>query len=268
MLENIPNPEIFTPLKDLVGEDNAYNHLHWVRVGKTNEREAVPNSISISGYVRNEWIKDAPSLGKNHVLYNGIDIEKFSNSFHYRIETRDELGIHDNDIIVIFCGRFMPEKGIKELLRAFDLIEDKRIKLLLLGSANYSFSAETNFSRMIIDKAKQMNTVIYLGYVPNDSLPKYYGAADIMTVPSVWQEGAGIVTIEGMASGLPLIITQSGGMVEYVSDECAIKLPIDSELSNNLAKSIIELSENSSLREKMGKASKKKSSKLFIRELL
>lgn len=223
-----------------------------------SERQAIPNSISISEYVKNEWVKEAPNIVKNYVLYNCIDVEKFSHDLYDRKIKRKELKIEDNDIIVLFCGRLLSVKGVSELLNAFEMIDNKRIKLLLIGSANYSSSLETDFSRQIVDKAKRMNNVIYLGYVPNELLPEYYASADILAVPSVWEEGAGLVAIEGMASGLPLVITQSGGMVEYVNDECAIKLPIDSELSNNLEKTIIELAENASLREKMGEAGKKR----------
>ena len=258
VLENVPNSEVYASLKDIVGEDDVYNHLHWVRVGKMSERQAIPNSISISEYVKNEWVKEAPNIGKNYVLYNCIDVEKFSHDLYDRKIKRKELKIEDNDIIVLFCGRLLSVKGVSELLNAFEMIDNKRIKLLLIGSANYSSSLETDFSRQIVDKAKRMNNVIYLGYVPNELLPEYYASADILAVPSVWEEGAGLVAIEGMASGLPLVITQSGGMVEYVNDECAIKLPIDSELSNNLEKTIIELAENASLREKMGEAGKKR----------
>ena len=271
VLENVPNSEVYASLKDIVGEDNVYNHLHWVRVGKMSERQAIPNSISISEYVKNEWVKEAPNIGKNYVLYNCIDVEKFSHDLYDRKIKRKELKIEDNDIIVLFCGRLLSVKGVNELLNAFEMIDNKRIKLILIGSANYSSSFETDFSRQIVDKAKRMNNVIYLGYVPNELLPEYYASADILAVPSVWEEGAGLVAIEGMASGLPLVITQSGGMVEYVNDECAIKLPIDSELSNNLEKAIIELAENASLREKMGEAGKKRalnySSEIFFRKL-
>lgn len=60
----------------------------------------------------------------------------------------------------------------------------------------------------------------------------------MQVVPSIWQEGAGLVAVEGMAAGLPLIITQSGGMVEYVNSDAAIQVPIDKELPHNLALNI------------------------------
>ena len=273
VLENIPNPEVYASLKDLVGKDNVYNHLHWVRVGKMSERQAIPNSISSGEYGKREWVKEDPAFGNNYVLYDGIKIKGFSKPLSDRSAERKKLGFQEQDIVVLFCGRFVPEKGLSQLFEAFDcLVEYKNIKLLLIGSANYSKNIVTNYSKEIIEKANEMKNAVLLGYIPNDEMPKYYAVSDILTVPSICHEAAGLVAIEGMASGLPMIITQSGSMVEYVSDDCAVKLPIDSELSNNLAKSIIELSENSSLREKMGEAGKRRavnfSSEIFYENFL
>lgn len=266
VLENISNPEVYSLLKDLVGEDNIYNHLHWVRIGKISERQAIPNSISSGEYGKREWVKEKPDYGKNLVLYDGININDFSKPLNNRSVEREKLGFSDQDIVVLFCGRFLQIKGISQLLDAFDKIKNvSNIKLLLIGSAQYSKNIITEFSKEIIERATQMENVVYPGYIPNEEMPKYYALSDILTVPSTGHEAAGLVAIEGMAAGLPLIITQSGAMVEYVSDECAIKLPIDSELSNNLAKYIIELSENASLREKMGEAGKKRAN-LFSAE--
>ena len=266
VLENIRQNQIesYVPLNEYIGNKNIYYHVHWTHSASFRELQAIPNSISISEYVKNEWIKEAPNLGKNSVLYNCIDVEKFSSHHFARKAKRKELGIEEDVFLVMFCGRFIPVKGINELLNAFEIIENKRIKLLLIGSAKYSSLEETVFSKKIVDRAKRMDNVIYLGYISNDYMPEYYAASDVLAVPSVWQEGAGLVAIEGMASGLPLIITQSGGMVEYVTDECAVKLPIDSELSNNLAKAILELYDAPITRERMGRAGKERARQFSI----
>ena len=103
-----------------------------------------------------------------------------------------------------------------------------------------------------------MDNVVYLGYIPNQIIHLYFGISDILSVPSVWEEGAGLVAVEGMAAGLPLIITQSGGMVEYVTDDCAVKLPINDELPKSLANAIVDLSNNPERRDAMGKAGRKR----------
>ena len=96
-------------------------------------------------------------------------------------------------------------------------------------------------------------------------MPKYYAISDIQIVPSIGQEGAGLVTIEGMASGLPLIITESGGMVEYATKDCSLQVPINEQLPDNLASAIIELANNPKLREELGKNGRKRA-ELFSEE--
>ena len=265
VLENPYRLEKFAALKDIVSEENIYYHLHWTESGTGSgniiDRQAIPNSISISEYVKNKWIKDNPQFGKNYVVYNCVDVERFSARVNNRDEEREKLGFTKQDFVVLFCGRFIPEKGVDKLLDAFEIIhsnKEERIKLLLIGSANYSSPKSTSFSDNVIFRAKQMDNVVYLGYIPNQIIHLYFGISDIISVPSVWEEGAGLVAIEGMAAGLPLIITQSGGMVEYVTDDCAVKLPINDELPETLAKAIIDLSKNPERKNEMGKAGRKR----------
>ena len=81
----------------------------------------------------------------------------------------------------------------------------------------------------------------------------------------MWEEGAGLVAIEGMANGLPLIITKSGGMPEYTGKECAIILDRDEKLTDNIADSILKLFDDADLRQKMSLAGIERS-KLFSKE--
>ena len=261
VLENPYRLEKFAALKDIVSEENIYYHLHWTESGNIIDRQAIPNSISISEYVKNKWIKDNPQFGKNYVVYNCVDVERFSARVKNRDEEREKLGFTKQDFVVLFCGRFIPEKGVDKLLDAFEIIQsnkEERIKLLLIGSANYSSPQSTSFSDNVIFRAKQMDNVVYLGYIPNQIIHLYFGISDFLSVPSVWEEGAGLVAVEGMAAGLPLIITQSGGMVEYVTDDCAVKLPINDELPKSLANAIVDLSKNPERRDAMGKAGRKR----------
>ena len=106
-----------------------------------------------------------------------------------------------------------------------------------------------------------MDNVIPLGYIDYGKIHEYYAISDIAVVPSICPEGAGLVAIEGMASGLPLVITKSGGMPEYVIDEAAIKLDVSDNLASDLAKAISYLADNKEKRVKMGAAGRKHSVK-------
>lgn len=245
-----------------VGYNNNFTHIHFSREENARARNTVRNSISISEYVQQKWVIDSSIMGKNSVVYNGINLELFTQkqSIYLTNQLKKELGCEEDDIVVIFCGRIMPEKGIKQLLDAFELLMNERVKLLLIGSFDFSRNTKTVYSEEMQRKAEMLKNVIPLGYIPNEKMPLYYSISDIQVVPSVWQEGAGLVCIEGMASGLPLIVTNSGGMVEYVDEKTSIKLEIDDDLSINLANAIVKLSQDFGRRMSMSVEAKKRAS--------
>lgn len=261
VLEDLYQMRTYIPVINYVGKEKSFFHLHFHLKECKKERMIIPNSILISEFIKKEWVQDTKIKGKNEVVYNCIDIEQY-NKFYItdaeKLNRRAQLGIGKDDVAVVFCGRFIPEKGVKELLDAFDILKNRRcIKLLLIGYYAKSKNT-TEFSNSIVERAAKMDNVIHLGYIPNSKVKEYYAISDIMAVPSVWQEGAGLVAIEGMASGLPLLITDSGGMPEYTGDECAVKVPIDDELPFNLAEQIINLSQDAPRRKKMGEAGRKR----------
>lgn len=258
ILENLPASVDYQPIVNYVGRNSSYIHLHIHRNDNNQERSVIPNSISISEYIKNEWIKGKEVQGKNEILYNCIDLGKYNlkENGDFREKKRAELGFKQDDLVVVFCGRIMPIKGVKELLDAFELIEDSNVKLMLIGSVYYSLNRKSEYADKIVERANKMQNVTYLGYIPNTEMQNYYSISDIQVVPSTGNEGAGLVVLEGMASGLPLIITDSGGMVEYANEKCAEIIPIDESISENIAQKIKKLADNNELRKKMGEAGK------------
>lgn len=269
-LHDFGNDAPLTVFNSIVGSERFYNHIHTVRNENLQSRNIIRNSISISRYVRNHWVIDKSIPGINEVLYNCIDVDRFaqplSDSEH--LLRRQKLGIAETDFVVLYCGRLVPYKGVAELLDAFDLLAEQRkenIKLLFIGSADFSNGNMTDFSRGILEKANKNTNVIPIGYIPNNEIPKYYALADAQVVPSTWQEGAGLVAIEGMATGLPLIVTKSGGMSEYVGEGTAIQLPIDENLVGNIVDAILQLVNNPKLCKELGNEGKLRA-KQFSRE--
>ncbi len=254
-------------LNEIVGKENLYTHLHTSRPEDIKIRKLIKNSIAISEFVKISWTKDCSINGNNHVLYNAADIDKFNVKLDtiQRNDIRSSLHINSDDFVLLFCARIIPEKGIEQLLKAMQLLSHFPIKLLFIGSVAFSLNETSEFENKILQMAQNLANVIHLGYIHNDKLPLYYAVSDIQIVPSIWQEGAGIVSIEGMAAGLPLIVTQSGGMVEYVTDETAIKVPIDDNLPQNIANAVIALYNDPDRRNSMGKAGGERA-KLFSKE--
>lgn len=123
---------------------------------------------------------------------------------------------------------------------------------------------------MIKDKLK--DKVVFVGYVQQENIPKYYNAADIAIMPSMWEEPAGLTMIEALCCGANLITTNSGGIPEYVS-EYAIVLEKDDNLVKNLSVNVKKLldkernNDNSILTSMYKKYSLDGYMKRFIKEL-
>lgn len=245
------------PLVKLVGKDNFYYHLHYTKQEVLDVRKMMPNTIAISEFVLDNWVKDKTIGGRNVVLYNGIDLA----SFDCKLSSDDisllrkSFTINDSDFVVLFTGRLRPHKGVLELLRAFNNIESNDIKLLLAGdflseSKEHNID-ESEFENKCLEIISQNKNIIRTGNVDYKEINKLYFLSDIQIIPSMWEEGAGLVAIEGMASGLPLIITNSGGMPEYTGKECAIILERDKDLEKSIMSSILLLKNKPELCKKM-----------------
>ena len=83
-------------------------------------------------------------------------------------------------------------------------------------------------------------------------MPLMYQISDCLVVPSMWEEPFGVVALEGMASSLPLIVTNSGGLMEIVDDKCAFVVNKEQDIVNNLTVKMDEMMINREKSKKMG----------------
>ena len=149
---------------------NLIYHSH-VREFPRHNRYLYDKIITVSNFCKNDWKKLYPQE-KIHILRNCIDSEKFAHQIKIdeEIEIKDKLGINKNDFVVVFVGRIIPLKGVKELLDAWKYIGDKHVKLLVIGSLYGSFGVNRSYSMMLDEIAKNDNRIIFAGYVDNGSL--------------------------------------------------------------------------------------------------
>lgn len=240
-----------------------HSHLHEIPVHGT----LYHNIIAISDFCKREWI---PCVNQENVrvVYNGIDINKFKRNLSdtEKKRLRSEMGFSEDDFVVIYVGRIIPVKGVLELVQAILSISDERIKLMIVGSSSFANGKSTEYTNKVVELAENSSDRIkFTGFVKNAYLYKFYQISQMQAVPSICEEAAGLVTIEGMASGLPLVVTHSGGMVEYVSNECAIIVEKDDNLIDNLANAILILAHDENKRKKMSEAGMKRA-ELFSHE--
>jgi D-inositol-3-phosphate glycosyltransferase len=122
---------------------------------------------------------------------------------------RCHLGLNSESII-LFVGRIVPLKGIDNLLKAMAYLERKRrTKLVVIGGDEHS-QAEMQRLESLSQSLKIHESVIFLGLVKQETLPFFYSAADLCVVPSYY-ESFGLVVLESLACGTPVVATKVGG---------------------------------------------------------
>ena len=150
---------------------------------------------------------------------NGIETKRYARKDSLRTSTRRHYGIEDSDRVIVVAGRFVRWKGFDVVLEAFPMLLRKmegsskstRLRLILAGDGEERHTLEEMAGDM-----KRMGSVIFPGFVP-DIRPVLW-ASDIFVLPSREPEPFGLILLEAMASGLPVIATDFGGprdMIEH-----------------------------------------------------
>ncbi|MDU1340365.1 MAG: glycosyltransferase family 4 protein [Clostridium butyricum] len=235
-------------------------HVHHHYIPSIDVCNKYGNVIGVSKFVTEEYLNSFNITDiKSFILKNSIDINKFNKSLIKReqIELRKKLGFSEKDFIMLYVGRIIDVKGIKELIKAILNIGDESVKLLIIGSPNFSEETKSDYLDELNNLVNQNRDKIkFTGYIENKNIFMYQSIANIQCVPSVWEEAAGLVVLESMAAGLPTIITKSGGMVEYANKDTSIIVDKENNLVENLSKAIIELKNDNSRIKKMSLACK------------
>jgi len=245
----------------MIPKERIAIHLHGQMEQSKFYRETFGVTIAPSKFIANDWNKHCPENIKNtYLLRNRIDSDRFMTvmSDVERSTLRHNLGFRENDFVVLYCGRLVPVKGVEELLSAVLAIPDPSIKLLMIGSDSFANGNHGNYAKEIVKKADiNQDRIRYLGYIDNYHIPKYYRCADMQAIPSLCEEAVGLVSLEGMCSGLPLILTNSGGMVEYVPDDAGLKILREENIVNQLVQGILWMKEHPTECYRMGQVGMK-----------
>lgn len=163
------------------------------------------------------------SADKIEVIPVGVDTAAFR-PYHVR-SVRKQLGLAIDCPLVLYAGRLEWRKGIGTLVKAMaELVKTwPTAKLYIIGGGSSKTGQaldadERERLKGIINSLNLQDNVHFLGARPQTALPKYYAAADVCAVPSYY-EPFGIVPIESMACGTPVVASRTGGMRYTVEDE-------------------------------------------------
>ncbi len=187
----------------------------------------------------------------------GVDLSHF-----YPIpvdEARLFIGVKPDVQMVLFVGRIEPLKGIDTLIRAISCDDFEKmihpVYLAIIGgdpdASPQDRTAEMARLQKLCDELAVGQTVVFLGKRDQDTLPYYYSAAQVLVMPSLY-ESFGMVALEAMACGTPVIASEVGGLAYLVKDgETGFTVP--DEDPDALCEKLIALLGDTELRQKMGK---------------
>jgi glycosyltransferase involved in cell wall biosynthesis len=152
-------------------------------------------------------------------ISNGVNEDSFNPSLYNRETFRRALKIDKEDVVFLFVGRMVHEKGIRELLEAFSKVckRSSSVKLLMVGGV-FEGERDVADNKRILDELSDdcLNRIIFLG--KRDDVPEIMNAADVFVLPS-YREGLPLSIIEAMAMGKAVIASRIRGCRELVLDQ-------------------------------------------------
>jgi phosphatidylinositol alpha-mannosyltransferase len=182
------------------------------------------------------------------IIPNGVDLEHFSPQVQPLEQYRD------GKINILFVSRLEKRKGVNHLLGAYQKVRKElgNCRLILVGPS-------TRWSRWYEEQVKQkgLKDIVFTGWVPQEDLPRYYQTADIVCTPATGRESFGLILLEAMAMGKPLVASNIDGYASVATHNAeALMVPPKDE--HALAEALITLATDAKLRREMGERGKRK----------
>lgn len=238
-----------------------YLHMHAVPrqyYGNKKQVQKVKKLITVSDYVSKAITNNKRlnmSINQTVVMRNCIDHDKFYPLDQSATkEIRQTLNISEDKKIVMFVGRICADKGINELVDAFEKINRDDTILVIVGANFYNSGIVSPFEEQLKERMQNIrDRVVFTGYVDYSIISQYYSIADVMVMPSIWDDPAPITILEAMACGKALITTDSGGIPEYVGNDNCIIIKRDNNIVDKIAENLDKLLDNPSEIKRLGK---------------
>jgi len=200
------------------------------RISSLIEKDAFESAdavIAVSNGMRRDILRSYPALDEQKVttVYNGIDLEKWQPTENPSLLAR--LGIDPSRPTVVFVGRITRQKGLPYLMRALALLPAD-VQVVLCAGAPDTPAILEEVSSAVRSLQETRTGIIWIEeMLPQPALAAVLTAATVFVCPSVY-EPLGIVNLEAMACGLPVVGTATGGIPEVVDDGVTgLLVPID-----------------------------------------
>lgn len=215
--------------------------------------------VAVSQYCASELLRyglaECELERKLHVIPNGVDTSIFRplDDSHAKQTLRAKYRIAPDDKMVLFVGRLVARKGVGILLKALAIAgssdEGLKLKLVIVGTGPLEYSL-----RAVAGKLKVGGRVSFAQALDLKQLVQHYNAADLFILPSFY-EGFGIVMLEAMACGLPVVASNVSAIPEVIVEGKTGRL-VDPGDPAKLSQVIIDLLSRPALRAEMGRTAR------------
>ena len=194
--------------------------------------------VAVSRFLKEEAERLGAEAEKVRVIYNGVELPE-------RIEA-------ERDMSILFVGSLVKQKGVDTLLKAYRMIKERlpEGKLVIVGDGKDKAMLEEMCSRL------GLSDVFFEG--SRGELSSYYSRSRVLALPSR-AEGFGLVALEAMAHGLPVVATRVGGIPEVVTHGEAGML-VEKDSAHALAEALIRVMEDSALWERLARNARERAS--------
>ena len=216
-------------------------------------RELVRDGVQflvVSDYIKGQIFRNRENAVAS-TLHNGIDLSRYTKA--------EGAKLVNKDLSLLYAGRIIPGKGVKELLLSFIQMlrknnnTDRIIKLTIAGFSGF----DRNYEKEIRKLAGAHKNISCMDQVSSEEMPALYDKADIVVMPTKDEEAFGLVALEAMAKGIPLIVTNSGELPRLVEDGACI-VDKSKDLVDNLSKALEKVVFNDEYRAELSKLAYKR----------
>ncbi len=249
----IPHKGLSQKLKAL--DHRIYRRFAVFIEGLAFGRNSSKTRIVVSEREREQFIRHYGSVAESIIVIpNAVDCETFTpaNRPLYREQIRQKHGISRSNPVLMFVGGDWERKGVRYLIESLSRLVTTDVRLLIIGSGD-----EKSYGQL----AEQRQVRERIVFVKGINTREYYAASDVFVFPTIY-EPFGLVIVEAMASGLPVITSRSAGAADLITDGVDGFLLNEPSNINDLTARIELLLSNAELRKTIGERARKTAEKL------
>jgi phosphatidylinositol alpha-mannosyltransferase len=147
--------------------------------------------------------------GYYNIIPNGVEVERFA------APQPPIAGLDDGKVNILFVGRLEQRKGLRYLLRGFEIVKARRPDTRLVVVGSHDVRQKQAYERIVRESG--LRDVVFAGYVANEDLPRYHHSCHVFCAPNTGNESQGIVLLEAMAAGKPVVASNIVGFAEVIT---------------------------------------------------